>query len=230
MLCLKARESGRVVKPLWIFRWNCAREQNLKKNALLECLRKGPGRKTAEFKEPRYTHRSKGAGNPSPVTKFKRKDPELAVVGGAKRNKKRKCPFVKPKEEAEQEVPPLCWAKRTVQRTFVKRMQRGRVRKYIIVEKYAFALFTDQPPASIGCLTPRQAAAPLPKITPRQETHPATIDPQKITESLCPNLYLVQKCEVPRLLRHQGNAPYSTKMYQRLWTSYPLRLKTIYPS
>lgn len=41
------------------------------------------------------------------MTKFKRKDPELAVVGGAKRNKKRKCPFVKPKEEAEQEVPPL---------------------------------------------------------------------------------------------------------------------------
>ena len=29
--------------------------------------------------------------------------------------------------------------------------------------QYAFALFTDQPPASIGCLTPRQAAAPLPK-------------------------------------------------------------------
>lgn len=26
-------------------------------------------------------------------------------------------------------------------------VQRGRVRKYIIVEKYAFALFTDQPPA-----------------------------------------------------------------------------------
>ena len=38
--------------------------------------------------------------------------------------------------------------------------------EYIIVEQYAFALFTDQPPASIGCLTPRQAAAPLHLTTP----------------------------------------------------------------
>ena len=41
------------------------------------------------------------------MRKFKQKDPERAVVGGAKRNKKRKRPFVKPKEEAEQEVSPL---------------------------------------------------------------------------------------------------------------------------
>ena len=53
------------------------------------------------------------------------------------------------------------WAKRTAQRTFVKRVQRDRARKYVVVEKCAFALLTDQPPAPIGCLTPRQAAALL---------------------------------------------------------------------
>ena len=29
-------------------------------------------------------------------------------------------------------------------RAFIKRVQRGKVRKYMIVEKYAFALFADQ--------------------------------------------------------------------------------------
>ena len=103
---LKKTKQGTWVAELWEI--TCCLPACPERSALLECLGKGPGRKTAEFKEPRYTHRSKGAGNPSPVTKFKRKDPELAVVGGAKRNKKRKCPFVKPvkpKEEAEQEVP-----------------------------------------------------------------------------------------------------------------------------
>lgn len=50
-----------------------------------------------------------------------------------------------------------CWAKRTVQRTFAKRAQRGRVRKCVIVEKYASALFTD--------LIVRQDAEDFPLLT-----------------------------------------------------------------
>ena len=83
-------------------------EDSPTKERLMSMLAEGPHRKTAVYKQQRYKHRPKGAGNPNPVHKFQKgqaqqKDVQI-VASEEVPPKRRKTPYKPPVQPIKVEV------------------------------------------------------------------------------------------------------------------------------